>query len=64
MKIVLVIENFSNIYDWFEILKVCNSYNKLLAVEALLIKKFQPNLNNKFGPYEGFTDLGVKCYNP
>ena len=44
---------FSNIYDCFEILKLCNSYNNLLAVEALLIKKFQPNLNNKLGPYKG-----------
>ena len=34
------LKNFSNIYDCFEILKVCNSYNNLLAVEALLIKNF------------------------
>ena len=46
-------KNFSNIYDCFETLKVCNSYNNLLAVEALLIKKVQPNLNNKLGPYKG-----------
>ena len=46
-------KNCSNIYNCFEILKVCNSYNNLLAVEALLIKKFQPNLNNKLGPYKG-----------
>ena len=50
---VLCLNMLKNIYDCFEILKVCNSYNNLLAVEALLIKKCQPNLNNKLGPYKG-----------
>ena len=52
---------FSNIYDCFEILKVCNSYNNLLAVEALLIKKCQPNLNNKLGPYNG-SRVNIKLF--
>ena len=46
-------KNYSNIYNCFEIIKTCSTYNELLSTEALLIKKIQPNLNNQLGPDKG-----------
>ena len=45
--------NCKIIYNCFEIIKTCSSYNDLLSSEALLIKKLQPNLNNQLGPDKG-----------
>ena len=45
--------NCKNIYNCFKVIKTCTSYNELLSSEALLIKKFQPNLNNQLGPDKG-----------
>ena len=43
-------KNCNNIFDCFNIVKKCISYNDLLSTEALFIKKLQPNLNNQLGP--------------
>ena len=46
-------KNCNNIFDCFNIVKKCISYNDLLSTEALFIKKLQPNLNNQLGPDKG-----------
>ena len=46
-------KNCNNIFDCFNIVKKCISYNELLSTEALFIKKLQPNLNNQLGPDKG-----------
>ena len=41
------------IFDCFNIVKKCISYNDLVSTEALFIKKLQPNLNNQLSPDKG-----------
>ena len=42
-----------HIFNCFEIIKFCKNRNILLAVEAIMIKKLKPKLNQHLGPDKG-----------
>ena len=46
-------QNCDNIDDWFKVIKFCTTHSNLLSSEALLIKKYKPNLNYQLGPDKG-----------
>ena len=46
-------QNCDKIFNCFEVIKFCKKRSNLLAVEAIMIKKFKPKLNCQLGPDKG-----------
>ena len=46
-------QNHNDIFNCFEVIKFCKNRNILLAVEAIMIKKLKPKLNQQLGPDKG-----------
>ena len=45
--------NHNDIFNFFVVIKFCKNRSILLAVEAIMIKKFKPKLNHQLGPDKG-----------
>ena len=48
-----ICQNHTNIFNCFDVIKFCTNRSILLAVEAIMIKKFKPKLNHQLGPDKG-----------
>ena len=48
-----ICQNYNDIFNCFEVIKFCKNRNILLAVEAIMIKKLKPKLNQQLGPDKG-----------